>query len=168
MVCIGRNVHRRSHIAMHAGKRLRNQERVPAFQSPGPFWSYIKGKNRRAGYPSQMDWSGFSYIAWAARTIDGKGHKFARLQFALQLAQRLYSSARVGSANRAKPQSLDDSGDVLAVIAAAGEHAYLMIAEHIGGGEDAAVPKAVNCRTRLGLTFRPGFIREGKPQRRAD
>ena len=115
-----------------------------------------------------MDWSGFSYVAWPAGTIDGEGHKFARLQFALQLAQRLQSSARAGSANRAKPKPLDDPGDVLAVIAAAGEHAYLMIAKYIGGGEDAAVPKAVDCRTRLRLAFRPGFIRKGNPQGRTD
>ena len=63
---------------------------------------------------------------------------------------------------------LDGARYILAIEAATCHYGDIQIAENVGCGNDAAVPKAIDARACARLAFRAGFIRDGGPERAAN
>jgi NAD(P)-dependent dehydrogenase (short-subunit alcohol dehydrogenase family) len=125
----------------NGGERFRHLCAVPAVHFPAAVCFDVKRDDRITARLSEPDGARLRDASGAARAVDGDADRLPRCDVAAQLKERLARTARRRAASGRVSETFDDAGDPLAVEVLACDDDDAALAEEVGGGQDASVPK---------------------------
>lgn len=132
----------------NARERLGDKEAVPGTKLPGAFRMGVEDDNFPVDEAGQLRGAGFGDLCRAARTVGGDGAEVTVEIRTLQVAEADAAVTRAGAANGDEAETLDSTGDELAVEALADENGDTAVAKVPHTGEQTTVPEGKDPRRR--------------------